>query len=50
MGSIQAVRGDLVLTKFTLPVCEVLRSHEGDYEWVGEAGSHLGSQRGQERK
>ena len=38
MGSIQAVRGDLVLTKFTLPVCEVLRSPEGDYEWVGEVG------------
>ena len=49
MGSIQAVRADLVLTKFTLPVCDVLRSHAETTSGLGEAGWRLGSQRGQER-
>jgi hypothetical protein len=49
MDSTRTVRADLVLTKFTLPVCEVLRSHEETTSGLGEAGWHLGSQCGQER-
>ena len=49
MDSIQTVREDLVLTKFTLPVCDVLRSHAETTSGLGEAGWRLGSQRGQER-
>jgi len=49
MGRIQTVREALVLTKFTLPECEVLRSHEETTSGLGEAGWHLGSQRRQER-
>jgi hypothetical protein len=51
MGSLQTVREDLILTKCTLPECEVLRSHEETTSGLGEAGWHLGSQCGQaERK
>jgi hypothetical protein len=49
MGRIQAVRADLVLTQFTLPVCRVLRSHEETTSGLGKAGWRLGSQRRQER-